>query len=146
MTRTAQCHCGQVSISCEGEPAPVIMCSCRLCQRRTGAPVHIGAWFPAENVRIEGETKSYTRTEGDMGQEVTHHFCPDCGTSIWWEGMPGKIGIAGGCFADPDFPIPTVSTYERTKHRWINAPEGTPCFETMPPMERSMELFGRDEF
>jgi len=52
---------------------------------------------------------------------------------------------ADRCFADPDFPTPTVSVYERTKHHWINAPDGTPCFETLPPMERFMELFGRDD-
>jgi hypothetical protein len=136
MTRIAQCHCGQVTITCEGEPDPVVMCSCRLCQRRTGAPFQIGAWFPAEAVRIEGETRPFTHTAGDSGLESTLNFCPNCGTSIWWEGFPGKIGVAGGCFADPDFPPPTISVYEQTKHPWINAPEGVERYEKMPPIER----------
>jgi hypothetical protein len=50
--------------------------------------------------------------------------------------FPGKIGIAGGCFADPDFPPLTISVYERTKHPWIHLPEGVERYETMPPPER----------
>ena len=137
MTRVAQCHCGQVKIACAGEPNPVIMCSCQLCQRRTGSPIHIGAWFPIEDVRIEGETKEFTRTTGDQGMEVTFNFCPNCGTSIWWRGvsraLAGRIGIAGGCFADPDFPPPSVAIYDKRRHPWINTPEGVPCFMEMPP-------------
>lgn len=140
MTKTyvAECHCGQVKITCTGEPYPVFMCNCTLCQRRTGSPLHIGAWWPMGDVTIEGTTKAFTRTTGEQGMEVTFNFCPECGTSIWWGGqtegtgpLVGHYGIAGGCFADPDFPPPTHSVYERTKHRWINAPEGTPCFEAL---------------
>jgi hypothetical protein len=136
MTRIAQCHCMQVTITCEGEPDPVVMCSCRPCQRRTGALFQIGAWFPAEAVRIEGETKAFTHTFGDSGREATLNFCPNCGTSIWWEGFPGKIGVAGGCFADHDLPPPTISIYEQTKHPWISVPEGVKRYEKMPPIER----------
>jgi hypothetical protein len=132
MTRVAQCHCGQVQITCQGEPDPVVMCSCRLCQRRTGAPFQIGAWFPSEDVRIEGETKAFFRA-GDSGLESAANFCPNCGTSIWWEGFPGKIGVAGGCFADPDFPPPTLSVYEQTKHPWIHAPDSAEHHQAMPP-------------
>jgi hypothetical protein len=87
-----------------------------------------------EDVTIEGETRVFTRTTGERGMDASFNFCPECGTSIWWGGrtdgspLSGYYGIAGGCFADPDFPPPTHSVYERTKHPWINAPEGTPCF------------------
>ena len=131
MTRVARCHCGQVTIACEGEPDPVVMCSCRLCQRRTGAPFQIGAWFRAEDVTITGETKAFARA-GESGLPSAVNLCPRCGTSIWWEGLPGRIGVAGGCFADPDFPQPTISVYERTKHRWVQTPDGVPRFKAMP--------------
>jgi hypothetical protein len=36
-TRTAACNCGQLCITCEGEPVRVSMCHCLECQRRTGA-------------------------------------------------------------------------------------------------------------
>jgi len=131
MVRTAQCHCGQVTVTCKGDPYPVIMCSCRLCQRRTGSPFQIGAYFPVEDVRIEGETRPFVSVR-DSGNESTVNFCPNCGTSIWWGVYFGKIGVAGGCFADPDFPQPTVSVYERSKHPWVSVPNGIPRFEAMP--------------
>jgi hypothetical protein len=89
-----------------------------------------------EDVTIDGKTKTFTRTTGEQGMEASFNFCPECGTSIWWGGktegespLVGHYGIAGGCFADPEFPSPTHSVYERTKHPWINAPEETKCFE-----------------
>ena len=161
MTRVAQCHCGQVRLTCEGEPDPILMCSCQLCQRRyrrypmttqaaahpapTGSPVHIGAWFPIENVQIEGETKVFSRTTGDLGMEATFHFCPVCGTSVWWGGkkkgfLAGRIGIAGGCFADPEFPAPTHAFYDKRRHPWITVPADTQCFLENPPPEMMAEF------
>jgi hypothetical protein len=141
MTRVAECHCGQVKLTCEGEPYPVILCNCQLCQRRTGSPIHIGAWFDKENVTFEGETKEFTRTSGDRGMPITFNFCPICGTSIWWEGLSAeKVGIAGGCFADPDFPPPTISVYDKRRHPWIRVPDGVPCFMEIPPSEELQKL------
>jgi len=139
MERIAQCHCGQVKITCQGDPEIVFMCSCQLCQRRTGSPVHIGAWFDREKVKIEGKTNEYVRT-GDRGTESKFRFCPNCGTSIWWgdntEGfMAGRIGIAGGCFADRDFPPPDFAVYDKRRPPWITVPREAACFMEIPPPE-----------
>jgi hypothetical protein len=32
--------------------------------------------------------------------------------------------VAVGAFADPTFPPPSVSTYEETKHAWLQLPDG----------------------
>ncbi len=32
------------------------------------------------------------------------------------------IGIAVGCFADPDFPAPKISLYEKRRHKWLEVP------------------------
>ncbi|HEX9905358.1 MAG TPA: aldehyde-activating protein, partial [Propylenella sp.] len=34
-TRRASCSCGQLSVTCEGEPVRISMCHCLACQRRT---------------------------------------------------------------------------------------------------------------
>jgi len=149
MERVAQCHCGQVKITCTAEPAPILMCSCQLCQRRTGGPFHIGAWFNRSEVRIEGRTKTFTRTSGDKGREVTFDFCPECGTSIWWGGKGGtpienRIGISVGCFADPEFPPPTHSFYEKRekrRHPWITPAASAVCLaEGTATAEEAMAL------
>lgn len=143
MARIAQCLCGQVKITCWADPHPVVMCSCENCQRRTGAPAHIGAWFNLEDVTIEGETTAFTRTSGNPLPGATFNFCPKCGTSVWWAGSPesGRIGIAGGCFADKDFPEPTLAVFESRRHQWLTPPKGIPCFETVPSAEEMAGLF-----
>ena len=29
------------------------------------------------------------------------------------------IGVAVGCFADPEFPAPTVAIYDALRHPWV---------------------------
>src|SRR5258707_8613238 len=36
-TRRAACNCGQLPLTCEGEPVRISTCHCLECQRRTGA-------------------------------------------------------------------------------------------------------------
>ena len=41
--------------------------------------------------------------------------------------MPDILAVAIGAFADPGFPAPGVSVYERRQHAWV---------ETSLPLER----------
>jgi hypothetical protein len=49
------------------------------------------------------------------------HFCPDCGTSVFWyaEFRPDQVGISFGAFADPSMPWPAASVWEATRHPWV---------------------------
>ena len=87
------------------------------------------ASWPKAQVRIEGAEKIYARM-ADSGFEIRFHFCPNCGTSVFWEGdrNPATYGIAVGAFADPDFPPPTSSGWEESMHRWLGLPPGTAHF------------------
>ncbi|MFT4582089.1 MAG: hypothetical protein ACI915_003683 [Gammaproteobacteria bacterium] len=127
MKRIAKCHCGELSVETEGEPANVIMCHCEFCQRRTGTSYHLAAWFPSQDVTIRGELKTYVRT-GDRGDKVEFSFCPNCGSNVFLElqeSMPDKVGVAVGCFVEPEFPAPNLSVFGRTRHKWLPMPEGT---------------------
>lgn len=80
------------------------------------------ARFARENVtRIAGNSTSFTR-KGDSGGTVTFRFCPQCGSTVYWElsSVPGFFAIAAGAFADPNFPAPRVSVYERRRHDWVD--------------------------
>ena len=125
MERTAQCHCGALRVIAAGEPERVYVCHCKACQRRTGAVIHSGSSWPKAQVRIAGEHNIYARM-ADSGFEIRFHFCPNCGTSVFWEGDRNRAncGIAVGCFADPDFPAPTSSGWEESMHRWLGLPPG----------------------
>jgi len=128
-TRTAQCHCGKLSVTCEGEPDFVAMCHCQACQRRTGSTYNLGAWYQNQHATIAGDSHQFQR-RGDEDILLTYYFCPGCGSSVYWtaSAMPDAMGVAVGCFADPDFPKPSVSLYEKHRHHWVPSPEETPCY------------------
>lgn len=130
--RTAACHCGSLTAACEGEPGFIALCHCQLCQRRTGSSYNLGAWFQAGAVTIAGAEQLYTRTGDEGGPEIRFHFCPTCGTSVYWDSpggpLPGMLAVAVGCFADPGFPAPTLSLYGKRRHHWLAQPEGMPSF------------------
>jgi hypothetical protein len=114
------CACGQLRVECEGEPMTVALCHCRDCQRRTGGPFCVAAFFPREALKPSGEVREYRRPS-DSGADVVFRFCPECGSTVWWEGLrfPDRIAVATGAFADPDFPAPTRAVYAQHRHRWL---------------------------
>ena len=129
--RRANCHCGALQIECAGEPELIVVCYCALCQRRTGSSYNLGAWFPRSDVTVRGPERVYART-GEQGSEIHFHFCPSCGTNVYWEvsegGPDGQLAVAAGCFADADFPAPVLSVYGRSRHRWLPRLAAASCF------------------
>ena len=121
MSKIAHCCCGSLRAEVSGDPALVAVCHCEQCQRRTGSAFGISAYYPKDQVRPEGTSKTFSRA-GQEGRHIQAHFCPECGTTLYREAdfMPGHIGVAAGTFFDPDFPAPTVSSWEQFKHPWIN--------------------------
>lgn len=124
-TRIASCSCGQLHLTCQGEPGRVSMCHCLECQKRTGSVFSTQARFPRDGVSITGRTSSWAR-QGDSGGTATFHFCPTCGSTVYWEmdWAPDFIAIAVGAFADPTFPPPNVMVYEDRMHPWALSGEG----------------------
>ena len=129
MTKTAKCGCGALTATVEGEPKMVLACHCTECQRRTGAPFGVGVYYPKAQVTLAGAAKSYTRPCSD-GRTMTNHFCPSCGTTLFWEAqlLAGMVGIASGCFNDPDAPKPAMSVYEDSKQRWVQFGKDIPGY------------------
>jgi hypothetical protein len=124
-TRQAACSCGQFRLTCTGEPARISICHCLECQRRTGSVFGAQARFPrAQVAAIEGRATPYAR-RGDSGESVTFHFCPQCGSTVYWVlgAAPEVIAVAVGAFADPAFPPPLHSVYERRRQAWVAVPE-----------------------
>jgi hypothetical protein len=125
MARIATCSCGQLKVTCEGEPHRLSICHCYECQRRTGSAFGIQARFRNEDVRIEGQSSEWTRV-GDEGGRITFHFCPTCGSTVYYTGSyaPESTAVAVGAFADRTFPGPTVEVYEERRHPWLEKPKG----------------------
>ena len=122
-TRRAECSCGKLAITCEGDPIRVSLCHCTACQRRTGSPFGQQARWAADRVTIQGASTAFTRA-GDSGGHATFHFCPSCGATVYFtvERMPGMIAVPVGAFADAAFPPPVISFYGARKHAWLPLP------------------------
>lgn len=134
MTRQASCQCGQLTAVTDGEPARVVACSCTACQRRSGSPFGEAAYFLRSQVRTQGTFTSYER-KADSGRWFRTHFCPTCGTSLFWslERSPDMVGVAVGAFADPGFPPPVRAVWTAQQHTWVQWPQGTETFPAMSP-------------
>jgi hypothetical protein len=120
MTRTATCCCGNLRVVCEGEPQKVALCHCLACQKRTGSTYGIAAFFRDQDITTHGRSSLYTR-QGDSGFRVTFHFCPDCGSTVFWkpERLPDVTAVAAGAFADPTFPKPVSAVHLESRHSWV---------------------------
>jgi len=120
-TRTASCRCGQLKATASGEPVRVSVCHCLDCQKRTGSAFSAQARWPEEQVKIEGNSKSWTH-RADSGNRISHHFCPDCGSTVHYriEGkFDGLVAIPLGAFDDPYILKPSFSVWEERKHDWL---------------------------
>lgn len=121
--RRATCSCGQLTAVAEGDPVRISMCHCLACQRRTGSTFGVQARFPRDRVTVEGQSTEYVRV-ADSGNPLTFHFCPVCGSTVYYcqDDMPDLVAIPVGAFADPTFPPPWVSVYESRRHPWTGVP------------------------
>jgi hypothetical protein len=126
-TRHAACSCGQLHLTIEGEAARISICHCLACQRRTGAVISNQARFPREQVTFAGRAATWNRT-AESGSVVSFRFCPTCGSTVYWESesFPGYVVVAIGNFADLNFPAPTISVWEESRHPWVALPPDTP--------------------
>ncbi len=100
------------------------MCHCFACQRRTGSIFGVQARFLASQVSMEGESSIYLHV-GDSGGQASMHFCPKCGSTVYWQyqdgGKPSDVvAVAVGAFADPGFPAPKFTVYNDRKHPWAD--------------------------
>jgi hypothetical protein len=91
------------------------------------------------------EFLAYTRTGtpkkiskvADTGKNITSHFCPDCGTTLFrtGESFPGKHLIKVGIFDDPEWPnkhIPTGELFVPERLAWLLPIKDAVQMDAMP--------------
>ncbi|MCX6125870.1 MAG: GFA family protein [Proteobacteria bacterium] len=124
MGHQASCCCGQLNLRYDGEIKRVSICHCHQCQRRTGSVFGTQTRLPKEEVAISGGSKTFQRI-GDSGGTISFHFCPTCGSTVYYliDKMPESICVPIGAFADKKMPSPVFSVYEERRHPWVSIPE-----------------------
>ena len=126
--REAACSCGQLKIRLSGDPELVSSCHCLACQRRTGALFgSTSFWRKSQVLSQQGERRSFRR-QADSGTALIHQFCPNCGSTVYWESekTPELLSVAVGCFADPTFPAPVRTVWTTSMHPWLPFPVTIP--------------------
>ncbi|WFR97928.1 GFA family protein [Rhizobium tumorigenes] len=120
LTRIADCQCGGVHLTCEGEPTRVSVCHCLACQKRSGSAFAAQARYARGQIAVAGETREFIRI-ADSGEHIYQHFGPACGTGLFYylKASPDITAVPVGLFADPQLPAPRYSVYEDRKHPWV---------------------------
>jgi hypothetical protein len=95
----------------------------------------VGAYYPAEAVTISGTTREFTHAAASGG-DIHNHFCPQCGSTVYWKlsSLPALIAVAVGAMAEPKYPAPAVSVFEEMKHDWVRIDGAVAHFpQSAPP-------------
>jgi hypothetical protein len=131
---TGRCLCGGISFEVTAEPVMAGHCHCLDCQKSSGAGhVNLIA-FPADAVKVAGETCGY-ESRADSGAVVTREFCPTCGSRMFGRStsMPGMRTVNAVAFDDPSIFKPMMTVFAARRHAWDQLAEGIPAFDAMPP-------------
>ncbi|MEM8646144.1 MAG: GFA family protein [Pseudomonadota bacterium] len=88
-TFTGGCMCGAVRFEAYGAVRDVGYCHCESCRRHTGAPLVAYVGVAADQVRFSGAPRARYRSS----PAVERAFCPECGTSLTWEGVTQTSGV-----------------------------------------------------
>jgi len=123
--RTASCRCGKLKATVSGDPVRVSVCHCLNCKKRSGSAFAVQARWPSAQVHIDGESRTFVKV-ADSGNSATFHFCPNCGSDVYYT-IDGKfddkfndlVAIPLGAFDDPFFLEPRFSVWEERKPDWV---------------------------
>jgi hypothetical protein len=66
------------------------------------------------------------------------HFCPDCGTGLFYTNtqvIPGIIDIQSATYDDPDVVRPRAHIQVAGRIRWMKLAHELPVFDRYPPRD-----------
>lgn len=132
MTITGGCHCGAIRYEAQGEALTHALCHCTDCRRHAGAPMVGWTMYPQAAVKVtKGTPRVYESSEHGR-----RHFCPDCGTGLFYVNaamLPGIIDIQSGTYDNPAAVPPRVHIQTAERLPWMTRLHELPEFERYPP-------------
>jgi len=100
---TGQCHCGHVKYTAQGPVVRRSYCDCRGCQRATGTlKAPFVTVLRSAFTTTAGEPASFrSDSKAKCDCHGVWHFCPKCGTQVFWKGDKGnELDIFAGTLDD----------------------------------------------
>lgn len=121
------CLCGQVRFSAVGPALKPHTCSCKMCQRHSGALTVSWVEFPKESVTWIGEGgEPSTFRSSDYSSRA---FCSKCGSTIGAIDDNPVVALVLGVFDKPNSKelMPTAHSFRSGRPRWW-------CVEAVSPI------------
>jgi len=125
-----QCHCGAVRYEMPAETIHKALCHCSDCRRHAGAPAVAWGLVSKDQLKVEGETKEYASSEHGR-----RHFCPSCGTALFYTNdliFPGQIDVQIATLDDPDAIRPNAQIQVAERIGWMERLGEMPEFQRYP--------------
>lgn len=112
------CLCGHIRFRATGPVDFPHTCSCRLCQRHTGALTVAWVEFPAENVVWTGPGGAPATFRSSP--QSSRAFCPVCGSTLGAIDDAPVIALVTGVFDDPSAAAlrPTRHSFAKRRPNW----------------------------
>ena len=119
---TGCCLCGGVAFEYNGVVGPANYCHCEDCRRCTGSSFNIGVRLVRSEFRITSGTPRGFTKRGDSSQELTRHFCPNCGSPLFTSAPkhPDLVYVKAGVLDDPSLVQPTHENWVASAVAWRN--------------------------
>lgn len=134
MTMTGGCHCGAIRYEVKGEALTHALCHCTDCRRHAGAPMVGWTMYPESSVRlIKGAPRVYRSSEHGR-----RHFCPDCGTGLFYtngQNLPGIIDVQSATYDDPAAIPAQAHIQVADRISWMATAHTLPAFDRYPPQD-----------
>jgi len=132
MPITGGCHCGAIRYQIEGDAIVHALCHCGDCRRSAGAPMVGWTMYPATALKVtKGTAKIYKSSEHGR-----RHFCPDCGTGLFYfneQMLPGIVDIQSATYDDPNAIPPQANIQVAERIGWMETAHTLPSFDRYPP-------------
>ena len=124
------CHCGAVRYELSVIPERHGLCHCTDCRKASGAPAVAWMLVPLEAVTTAGETREYASSEHGR-----RHFCPVCGTGLFYTNeqiFAGQLDIQSATLDEPDhLPLP-VQVQVADRISWMSDLHALQTFHRYP--------------
>jgi hypothetical protein len=132
---TGHCSCGAVTFEFSNAPDFVANCSCRDCQRSSGAVM--ATYFRVRDddfTVLSGDPSSYPYV-ADSGNTLERRFCSTCGDRLFTDelsGFPGQVFARLGSMDEPArIKPPVIEIFTAHRMSWAKALD-VPQYWTRP--------------
>jgi hypothetical protein len=115
-----RCLCGHITYEYRGSVGPAGYCHCEDCRRCTGSAFGISVRFSLAEFHItSGDPKGFAK-RADSGNELTRHFCPECGSPIFTSAPrhPDYVYVKAGSLDDPRVVEPVHQSWVESAVPW----------------------------